>query len=120
MVKQLQNCKSEIKPWGNEIIWAEGKDYVGKYLLIQPGKRLSLQYHEEKEETIFVMLGELILWESEDESKFRVLKQNDVFHVHPKQVHRFGAKAGDQPVILMEVSSNHLGDVVRIKDDYER
>ena len=34
------------KPWGHEIIWAETKDYIGKIIHINPGHRLSLQYHE--------------------------------------------------------------------------
>ena len=49
------------KPWGHELIWAETDKYVGKYLYIEPGKRLSRQYHEVKDETILVVSGNLTL-----------------------------------------------------------
>jgi Obg family GTPase CgtA-like protein len=49
------------KPWGKEEIWAETPKYVGKYLHINAGHRLSRQYHERKEETIRVLSGKLIL-----------------------------------------------------------
>ena len=57
--------KNEIveKPWGHEEIWAKTDRYVGKILTINPGHRLSLQYHEEKEETIYVLEGVLVVWE---------------------------------------------------------
>ena len=42
------------KPWGHEIIWAQTKDYVAKVLYIKAGHRLSKQYHQVKEETIYV------------------------------------------------------------------
>ena len=47
------------KPWGHEIIWAETEDYVGKVLHINAGHRLSKQYHEVKEETVYVIKGVL-------------------------------------------------------------
>ncbi len=49
------------KPWGHEEIWAETKDYVGKILEINPGHKLSRQYHNLKEETFRVLEGILTL-----------------------------------------------------------
>ena len=43
------------KPWGHEVIWAKTDKYVGKILVIEPNQRLSLQYHEKKKETIYVL-----------------------------------------------------------------
>ena len=34
------------KPWGHEEIWAHTERYVGKVIVVEPGKRLSLQFHE--------------------------------------------------------------------------
>ena len=84
---------------------------------INPESRLSLQYHEKKEETIYVMMGALRLW-TDDSDDFIELKPGTIYHVVPGQVHRFGAGSG--AVMLMEVSTAHLDDVVRIKDDYAR
>ena len=107
------------KPWGYEEIWAQTKSYVGKKMLIRSGQRMSLQYHEVKEETIYVLSGFLILWQSEDNKDFKILKPGDTFHVKPGEVHRFGADCTED-VILIEVSTPELDDVIRLADDYER
>ena len=114
------------KPWGYEEIWAETDSYVGKILTILPGHRLSLQYHEKKEETIYVLEGTLKLWESESENDYRFLNKGAVYHVNPGQVHRFGCHDHEDsqmtrpPLKLLEVSTPELNDVVRIADDYKR
>ena len=104
------------KPWGHEIIWAETEGYVGKILHISAGHRLSKQYHETKEETVYVLSGVLCNYEA-DNTITRVLP-GESFHVHPGQVHRFGAN--DCDVELIEVSTPYLDDVVRLEDDYDR
>jgi quercetin dioxygenase-like cupin family protein len=104
------------KPWGHEIIWAETKDYVGKILFIKAGHRLSKQYHEVKEETVYVVSGCLYNYDENDEVNQFLPGQS--FHVVPGQVHRFAA--GDLDVELVEVSTPHLQDVIRISDDYKR
>lgn len=111
--------KKVEKPWGYEEIWAETDKYVGKRLVILPGHRLSLQYHEKKEETIYVMEGLLRVWESEDDRKFKDLGKGSVYHVKPNQIHRFGSPVGVL-TILIEVSTPELRDVVRLSDDYKR
>ena len=116
--KHISECEKTDKPWGYEILWAQTNDYVAKIMCIQPHQRMSLQYHNKKEETIYVMAGVLILWEGEEESGFKHLGPGSIYHVKPGQVHRFGA--GSEIVMLTEVSTNHLEDVVRIKDDYKR
>ena len=45
------------KPWGHELIWARTDRYVGKILHIEPGHVLSLQYHNKKDESIYVLSG---------------------------------------------------------------
>lgn len=108
------------KPWGHEEIWAKTNRYVGKILTINPGHRLSLQYHEHKEETIYVMEGVLKVWDSEDDNTYCMYNSGSVVHIKPNQVHRFGAAPGENRVKLMEVSTPELEDVVRLKDDYSR
>ena len=54
---EISDFEKIKKPWGYEIIWANSASdtgYVGKLLHISSGHRLSLQFHKEKEETIFV------------------------------------------------------------------
>ena len=120
--------KKVLKPWGYEEIWAETDKYVGKILTIRPGERLSLQYHEKKEETIYVLEGVLKVWKSEGEKDYITLMPGDTFHVKPGQIHRFGAPEGSalrlfgkyMATKLIEVSTPELDDVIRIKDDYQR
>ena len=104
------------KPWGFEIIWAQTDDYVGKLLHINAGHKLSKQYHEIKEETIYVLSGVLYNYNARD--KEEIIQPGRVFHVFPGQIHRFGA--GDAPVEVIEISTPHLDDVVRLADDYKR
>jgi len=108
-----------LKPWGYEEIWALTEDYVGKYLYIKDGHRLSRQYHKTKEETVRVLEGILTV-EIGDATSFlsRQLKEGEVYHVTPRTIHRFGADNGD--VRMVEVSTPHLEDVVRLEDDYAR
>ncbi len=104
------------KPWGYELVWAHTNDYVGKLLHINPGHRLSKQYHEIKEETVYVLSGLLYNWDEEDMAT--MYPPGKSVHIRPGQVHRFGAK--DEAVELIEVSTPHLEDVVRLEDDYSR
>ena len=104
------------KPWGYEIVWAKTDKYVGKLLFIKGGHRLSKQYHEKKEETIFVLKGPLYTY-NEDDTVTKLLS-GDTFHVAPGQVHRFGAC--ETNVELIEVSTPELDDVVHLEDDYSR
>tara|TARA_Y100000287_G_C14205033_1_gene347670 strand:- start:434 stop:772 length:339 start_codon:yes stop_codon:yes gene_type:complete len=105
------------KPWGYEIIWAETENYVGKVLVIEAGKRLSKQYHNLKEETVYVLEGVLLNYVDEDNvEKYCV---GSSLHIKPGQVHRFGA-LHDRYVKVVEVSTNHLDDVVRLEDDFNR
>ena len=115
----MKQQKYVKKPWGYEIIWAQTSDYVGKLLFIGSSKRLSRQYHEIKEETIMVVSGTLMLEIGPANNiEEKILKVGESFHITPKLIHRFNAKFGD--VEIMEVSTPHLEDVVRIEDDYNR
>lgn len=105
------------KPWGHEEIWAETTNYVGKYLHINPGCRLSRQYHAKKEETIRVLSGLLVLEVGSGESfEVKRLHPGFTFHVKPGTVHRFCAE--ELGVVLVEVSTPELDDVIRLEDDY--
>lgn len=122
MLEMLNRKREVIKPWGKEVIWAETKDYVGKLLYINEGHKLSLQYHEQKEETILVVAGNLEVFVSDNERRgISVLKlsEGDTYHVRPHTIHRFSATLGTN-VVLAEVSTNYLDDVVRLEDDYDR
>jgi mannose-6-phosphate isomerase-like protein (cupin superfamily) len=107
------------KPWGYELIWAHTDRYVGKILLIEAGKRLSLQRHEVKDESIFVVSGRLRLYLEDDAGTVRVeeIGPGDNRHVATGRIHRYEAIERTE---LVEVSTPELDDVVRLEDDYGR
>lgn len=106
------------KPWGYELIFARTGRYVGKILHINRGESLSLQYHEMKEETLFVVAGELKLTiEHEGERRELPLRAGQAFHIPPRMIHRMEA-IDDTDVA--EVSTPELDDVVRLEDRYGR
>ncbi len=107
------------KPWGHENIWAHTPHYVGKVLFIAAGKRLSLQYHEKKDESILVLTGKLRLELENDRGEIEVeeLAPGETRHIPTGRKHRFGAIVDCE---LVEVSTPELDDVVRIADDFGR
>ncbi len=117
--KQPGVGKFVIKPWGYEKIWAHTDKYVGKILHIEPGHRLSEQYHEIKDEAIYVLEGTLQLVLDEGDVQV-TLEPGSSFHISPGRVHRFVAPMHGSAVKLLEVSTPELDDVVRTQDDYNR
>jgi len=104
-----------MKPWGWELWFAHTKHYVGKIIFIKKGHRLSKQYHRRKHETVYAHEGRWIL---EIGGKERPMKPGDFAVVKPGVVHRFCSPY--QNVRLLEVSTPHVKDVVRLEDDYGR
>lgn len=112
------------KPWGREIKWAHTAHYVGKILEIKAGERLSVQYHKEKVETMYVMSGTgyAYLYNMDEDGEPSVtsnifLTSGVKLHIPPKQIHSIHAT---QDMVILEASTNHLNDLVRIKDSYGR
>ena len=106
------------KPWGHELIWAKTSRYVGKILHIEPGHVLSLQYHNKKDESIYVLSGEIVLRLQQGETLIeRPLREGETFHIAPKTIHQFEAVVASD---LLEASTPEIDDVVRLKDRYGR
>lgn len=111
------------KPWGHEKIWAETTSYLGKVLVINPGHKLSRQYHNFKEETFMVLQGVLTL-EIGTGSDMRtlLLQPGESYHCPPGTIHRMicDSSKNQEPVQVAEVSTAYPDDVVRLEDDYKR
>jgi mannose-6-phosphate isomerase-like protein (cupin superfamily) len=107
------------KPWGHELIWVVTDRYVGKVIHIDQGRRLSLQYHRQKDESVFVIRGRLRLHleNQSGEMGFRDLAEGEFERVPVGRRHRFEAL---EDVDVIEVSTPELDDVVRVEDDYGR
>ena len=108
------------KPWGWELIWAEAEAYVGKILFVRAGQSLSLQFHNVKDESWYVQegkaelelgaVGQAIL-------NTEVIGPGACFRFRPGTVHRVTAV---EDTTIVEVSTPHLDDVVRLEDRYGR
>jgi mannose-6-phosphate isomerase len=107
------------KPWGFELRWAITDRYLGKLIHVNAGHRLSLQYHVQKDESIFVASGllDLVLEDDAGELQTHRLAPGMSARVRPGRRHRFIAV---EDTDLFEVSSPEVDDVVRLEDAYGR
>jgi mannose-6-phosphate isomerase len=107
------------KPWGYELRWAITDRYLGKIIHVNAGHALSLQYHVQKDETIFVLAGDLDLVLEDESGSLNThrLTAGMSARVRPGRRHRFQAVSD---VDLCEVSSPEIDDVVRLEDNYGR
>lgn len=114
------DVKKVEKPWGYEIIYAVTDTYVGKVLHVNKGHALSLQYHNEKDETIHIWSGRIRFSTAPNPNeplKEHILGPGQSFHITPKLVHRMEAL---EDTDILEVSTPQLHDVVRLEDRYGR
>ena len=113
-----ENLTRVDKPWGYELHWAKTDRYVGKLILVNAGHALSLQYHNQKDETIFLWSGRMLFEIKEGEHLVkREMKPGEAVHITPKTVHRMTAI---EDCDIFEVSTPELHDVVRLEDRYGR
>jgi len=108
------------KPWGHELIWARTDRYVGKVLFVRAGSSLSLQFHNEKDESWYVQAGraELEIGAPGDPvTTTEVVAAGAAFRLRPGTVHRIRALAD---TTVLEVSTPQLDDIVRLEDVYGR
>jgi quercetin dioxygenase-like cupin family protein len=129
MAEPTHTPKTVVKPWGREIWFADQAAYAGKILEVKKGCRLSLQYHERKTETLYLLSGRVRLTyrvaapvetptaaEVTSADQFEWLP-GAALHIPARTVHRFEAL---EDSVLLEVSTPDLTDVVRLQDDYAR
>jgi mannose-6-phosphate isomerase len=107
------------KPWGHELWWAWTDDYVGKIIHVDAGHKLSVQYHERKDETSYLLKGRMNLYKG---SSLEDLVATEIAEGHqwrnrPGEVHTIEALEDSD---VLEVSTPYLEDVVRLQDAYGR
>jgi mannose-6-phosphate isomerase len=108
------------KPWGHELIWALTETYCGKLLFVKAGHSLSLQFHREKDESWLVQSGRcrIELGNTGDAVlSEEIVAAGAAFRFRPGTVHRITAV---EDTTILEVSTPHLDDVVRLEDRYGR
>ena len=111
--------KKNIKPWGYEKIVELNKNYLVKILFMKKNHRCSLQFHEFKKETIYVLNGKLKISLGNDKNnlKDKIFNTNDKITIEPSIIHRMEAI---EDCTYLEASTPEIDDVVRLQDDYKR
>ncbi len=108
------------KPWGFEILWAANELYVGKILHVKGGHALSVQYHEQKDETVYLLSGTMKYWvklAGSESLQDMQLTTGEAFRITPGTIHYIEAITDCD---ILEASTPHLGDIVRVSDRYGR
>jgi mannose-6-phosphate isomerase len=107
------------KPWGHELWFAHTDRYAGKLLHVKAGHRLSVQYHERKDETSYLLAGRLLLSQGTEAGQLseREIGPGTAWRNTPRVVHTIEAL---DDAVIVEVSTPELDDVVRIEDRYGR
>ena len=107
------------KPWGHELVFAATDRYCGKIIFVRAGEQLSLQFHREKDETIFVQSGraEFEIGDPGGALDIEVVGSGRAFRLVAGTVHRIRAL---EDTVLLEVSTPEVEDVVRLEDRYGR
>jgi mannose-6-phosphate isomerase len=119
LTEEIELPHRQEKPWGYEIWWALTDKYAGKILHVDAGHKLSLQYHNEKEESSYLLSGNLILHKGTDVDNVGKthLEPGACWHNMPGEIHTIEAISDCD---VLEVSTPELHDVIRLADDYGR
>lgn len=107
------------KPWGWEIHWAKTSEYVGKLIHLNKGKKVSLQYHDSKSESHFLISGKVKYYADDNSGNYTSFEMEfgKGYTVVPFQRHRFEALEDSD---IIEVSTPERGTTFRLEDDFAR
>ena len=107
------------KPWGKEEIIEINEKYMVKKLTMWKEHRCSLQFHNHKKETIYVLSGKLriVSGPNQNNLKEKIYLAGDSITISPGTVHR---REGIEDSVYLEASTAEMSDVVRLVDDYDR
>lgn len=107
------------KPWGKEELLERNEKYMFKRLTMFKGHACSLQYHEIKTESVYLLSGSLKIYigDKEDNLEELIMKPHDTITLYPFKIHRMEAL---EDSIYLEASTPELDDVVRLQDRYKR
>lgn len=117
--KELETVRQEYKnktdkPWGYEKVLIYTEKYSTKELFIKEGFQTSFHYHEQKDETMYILSGAGYI---EFEDKKEYFSKNDTIRIEPNHHHSIVAT---ENTVLHEVSTPYLNDTVRVNDYYVR
>ena len=115
----MDSVKIIDKPWGREEIVEINEKYMVKKLTMWAGHRCSLQFHERKQETIYVLSGllRIVSGSTQEVLSEQLYRAGDSITIRPGIIHRM---EGVEDSVYLEASTPEMDDVVRLSDDYMR
>lgn len=115
---RLKNLKKIEKPWGYELLVDHNSSYALKEIVMKAGTRSSLQLHQKKLETIYVLSGRIeVEWDGAHGVGKEIFKEGEAYHVPSNTKHRVTVLDDSR---LIEVSTPELDDIIRFQDDFGR
>jgi mannose-6-phosphate isomerase len=117
--KISQVIEEFTKPWGKEELLEKNGNFMVKRLTMHKGHCCSIQYHEIKRETVYVLSGILKIYLGPDKDSMEelILKSGDSITIKPFEVHRMESI---EDSVYLEASTPELDDVIRLEDKYNR
>ena len=111
----------ETRPWGYYEVLKQGKKFWIKTLTINPGARLSLQSHKNRDEVWTVIQGKAVV-DIYKSGNTVILDKSDTIFVGRETKHRIWNDSSDEHLIICEVALGNLdeNDICRYEDDYGR
>lgn len=112
--------RTTAKPWGHEVLISPPEaPYAGKLLYVTAGRRLSLQWHDQKDESIALISGNatLVLQDERGNLVEVAMEPNTGYRVVPGRKHRIVAH---EDSVFVEASTPEVGTTYRVEDDYGR
>ena len=107
------------KPWGKEEVIEINDKYMVKKLTMWKNHRCSLQLHNHKKETIYVLKGQLRIISGLNQNSLteKIYTTGESITIPPGVIHRM---EGVEDSVYLESSTPEMDDVVRLIDDYNR
>lgn len=108
------------KPWGYELHWVpDGEPYMGKFLHVNAGTRVSLQLHDKKQESWLLINGRAkVIWDNNKGELIETeLESGEGYTTQVGQRHRL---VGITDCDIIEASTPEMGTTFRLDDDYKR
>lgn len=109
-----------VTEWGYYFVLHEDKNFKVKKVVVNPGQRISLQYHNKRSESWVIIDGEGLVTIGENKEHCFC---TDHFYIYQKIKHRIENLSEDKPLIFVEIQTGEYfgeDDIVRIEDDYHR
>jgi len=116
-------CKA-IQPWGCMPFLEEAKDYKVRKIFVKPHQKLSLQYHNHRNENWIVARGNPTFQCGDSVKTLQTaeLKARDSVFIPVKKLHRLENNTDSEVIIIEVQTGDYIGDddITRIQDKYKR